>query len=977
MGSKFPDLKNKLDGQLHTDIKTRILYATDASVYREIPIAVALPKNNNDIQKIIAFASANALSVIPRTAGTSLAGQVVGGGIVVDVSRYMNSILELNEKEKWVKVQPGVILDDLNNFLSNYNLFFGPETSTSNRCMIGGMVGNNACGSHSIIYGTTRDHTISVNVILSDGSTATFGPLSPDQLVNKQKGQLLENKIYNHLVNKLSDKTVQQEIISQFPKESIYRRNTGYAVDKLLKTDNFGLGVQPFNLAKMICGSEGTLAFITSITLNLVEKPPNEVAVVAAHFHTREEAFRANLVALKHNPGAVEMMDSVILNLTRGNRDQNRNRFFVEGDPGAILIIEFARKTKDEINRAVDVLINSFRKEKYGYHFPVIYGDDTKKVWALRKAGLGVLSNVKGDGKPVSVIEDTAVDVEDLPDYMNQFQKILDKYDKECVYHAHIGSGELHLRPILNLKDPADVEVFHDMAKDVALLVKKFRGSMSGEHGDGRVRGEFIPIITGEKNYEFIKEIKKTWDPANIFNPGKIVDVAPMKTNLRYGHSLVKEKEIQTYFDFSDVGGILRATEKCNGSGDCRKTDIAGGTMCPSYRATRDENDVTRARANILREFLTTSNKKNPFDHKEIKEVMDLCLSCKACKSECPSSVDVAKLKAEFLQHYYDQHGVPLRSLMIAKITDIYKIGLMWPGFFNAVLKSALLKPFMAVLGFSTRRNLPVLNKYRLTKKTNKALIDIQKENSTGKTVYLFVDEFSDYYHGDVVIKALLLLSKLGYRIETIKNLESGRSYLSKGLVKKASKIAKRNVGILCDKVKKDKPLIGLEPSAILSFRDEYPELVGNELRNKAVELAQNALMIEEFLMSEMQSGAIKKEYFTDHKKHVKLHGHCQQKAVASTESAKFVLSFPENYTVEEIESGCCGMAGSFGYENEHYEVSMRIGEMVLFPEVRNTSKDMYIAAPGTSCRHQIKDGTGRTALHPVEIMYDALSNIR
>ncbi|MFP4024214.1 MAG: FAD-binding and (Fe-S)-binding domain-containing protein [Thiohalospira sp.] len=966
-------LASQLNGDLYTDLKTRLLYATDASAYREIPIAVVRPKDKNDLFKLVDFANKHKTSLIPRTAGTSLAGQVVGNGIVVDISKYFTKIIELNTEERWVRVQPGVILDELNMFLRPYGLFFGPETSTSNRCMIGGMVGNNACGSHSIIYGTTRHHTLSTKVILSDGNEVEFKPLSKNEFKDKLKGESLENKIYQQIYNQLSKPEVQEEIRNEYPDPSIYRRNTGYAIDVLLESEIFSETNTPFNFSNLICGSEGTLGIITEIKLNLVEIPPKEVGLVAAHFKTKEEAFKANLVALKHKPGAVEMMDKTILNLTKDNHEQQKNRFFVQGEPEAILIIEFARHTPIEVEEICYKLIKSLKDAGLGYHYPVITNDDTNKVWALRKAGLGVLSNMEGDALPVSVIEDTAVNVEVLPDYMADFQKILDKYHLECVYHAHIGSGELHLRPVLNLKDPEDVEMFRTIGLEIAHLVKKYKGSLSGEHGDGRVRGEFIPIIIGEKNYKLLQELKSVWDPNHIFNPGKIVNVPSMNSDLRYLPGR-KEPEIDTFFDFSDVGGIVRATEKCNGSGDCRKTELSGGTMCPSYMATRNENDVTRARANILREFLTHSPKKNPFDHHEIKEVMDLCLSCKACKSECPSNVDVAKLKAEFLQHYYDSHGIPLRSRLIAYISEINKLASIWPGLYNFLMGNRTLSSILLrMIGFAPQRSMPLLANHTL-KKWMKSYVQSLKPNAGYKSkVFLFNDEFTNYNDTEIGIKAVQLLNRLGYEVVIPQHIDSGRTFLSKGLLRKAKNIAIQNVNYLKDIINQKTPLIGIEPSAIFTFRDEYPDLVGTELKETAINLGKNALMADEFLKQEIEKGNITNAQFTKEKKHIKLHGHCQQKAVASTDATLFLLSFPENYTAEEIPSGCCGMAGSFGFEKEHYEVSMKIGEIVLFPAVRNAGKETLIAAPGTSCRHQIKDGTGQKALHPLEILYDAL----
>jgi FAD/FMN-containing dehydrogenase/Fe-S oxidoreductase len=974
MDDKIQEYTNHLKGDFYTDKKTRLLYATDASAYREIPVAVALPKDEDDIRELISIARKTETSLIPRTAGTSLAGQVVGPGIVVDVSRYMTSILEVNPEEQWVRVQPGVILDELNLFLKDYGLFFGPETSTANRCMIGGMVGNNACGAHSILYGTTRHHTISVKGFLSDGSGTEFGPLSPEEFRQKLQGNSMESKIYQRIHDILNDPDNQQEIKKEYPDKSIYRRNTGYSLDLLLDSEVYSeQSPHPFNFSKLVCGSEGTLMFITEIKLNLVPLPPKYKAVTAAHFKTKEEAFRANLIALNHNPGTVEMMDHHILELTKNNRDQQKNREFVKGDPGAILIIEFARNFREEIETIHDEMVKDFKKAGYGYYYPLIHEPEANKVWNLRKAGLGILSNMKGDAKPVSIIEDTAVNVEVLPDYMADFQKILNHYNLDCVFYAHIGSGELHLRPILNLKDPKDAEMFRTIGREIAHLVKKYNGSLSGEHGDGRLRGEFIPIILGEKNYELLKEVKHAWDPGEIFNPGKIVDVPPMNESLRFPPGL-EVPDIPTVFDFSDTGGILRAAEKCNGSGDCRKTELTGGTMCPSYMATRNENDVTRARANILREFLTYSQKKNRFNHKEIYQVMDLCLSCKACKTECPSNVDVARLKAEFLQHYYDSHGIPLRTRMVANITRLNRLGSLWPGLYNFFMNNRTASGLInRTVGFATKRSMPLLQKQTLNHWMKQYVKELNGKSPDNGKVYLFNDEFTNFNDTDIGIKTIQLLSRLGYEVIIPRHLESGRTYLSKGLVRKAKKIANRNLGLLKDMITEDTPLIGIEPSAILTFRDEYPDLATSENKEISRQLGNQAYMIDEFLAREMENGNIRKEQFTDAHAEVLLHGHCQQKAVASTDPTRFILSFPENHSVEEIPSGCCGMAGSFGYEKEHYDISMKIGELVLFPAVRAADQQTIIAAPGTSCRHQIMDGTSRKAWHPVEVLYHAL----
>jgi len=964
-------LQSTFNGDIYLDELQRIAYSTDASAYREKPIAVSRPKDEKDLQALIKFANNNNIALIPRAAGTSLAGQVVGNGIVVDISKYFTKILEINAEEHWVRVQPGVVLDELNQVLLPYGLFFAPETSTSNRCMMGGMLGNNSCGAHSLIYGSTRDHTLEVKCLLSDGSEAEFKAITREEFEEKRKGKSLENKLYQHIYEILSSEENKENIRKEFPDPKIERRNTGYALDILLDSEIFTEGKEKFNFSKLLAGSEGTLAFTTEIKLNLEPLPPKHNALICVHLNSIEEALKANLIALKHKPVSIELMDKAIMDLTKKNKQQAENRFFVKGDPGALLIVEFTEEAFSSIEEKAKAMEVEMKAAGYGFHFPLITGSDIKKVWALRKAGLGVLSNMPGDELPVPVIEDTAVNPEVLPEYIAEFDQILKKYNKSCVYYAHIATGELHLRPILNLKKAEDVELFHSIALDTAKLVKKYRGSLSGEHGDGRLRGEFIPLMIGAANYALLESIKNTWDPKHIFNPGKITDTPKMNTHLRY-QSVQKAEDIKTVFRFDQGPGILRAAEQCTGSGDCRKSHLIGGTMCPSYQATKDERNSTRARANMLREVLTQSKKDNPFDQQELYEVMDLCLSCKACKTECPSNVDVTKLKAEFLQHYYDEHGVPIRSQLIANISKLNALAMPFYAIANAVYKNKFLsKILLKSIGFSTKREMPLLYKTTLEKWFAKQK-SVNGSYPNGK-VYLFSDEFTRFNDTEIGIKTILLLNKLGYEVSIPKHRESGRTYLSKGLLRKAKKIANENVELLESLISEEHPLLGIEPSTILSFRDEYPDLVDESLLQKAKILAQNALMIDEFLAREIDKGNIKKEQFNSDFQEIKLHGHCQQKAVASTKSTLKILSFPEHYSVSEIPSGCCGMAGSFGYEKEHYDLSMKIGEMVLFPAVREAAQSTIIAAPGTSCRCQIKDGTKVDALHPVEILYNAL----
>ena len=983
----FDQLTSQLTGDFFTDTTHRTLYATDASAYREMPTAVAIPETIDDLKTLIAFAREHHTSLIPRTAGTSLAGQVVGNGIVVDVSKHFTKILEINPDERWVRVQPGVIRDELNLFLKPYGLYFGPETSTANRAMIGGMVGNNSCGSNSVVYRATREHTLSVKALLADGSEVEFGAVEEgnfeEQLAEasrKSGSATIADTILLKTNEILANPENQQEIRRNFPKKSIERRNTGYALDELLNMAPYTPTGPSFNLAKFIAGSEGTLCFITEIKLNIVPLPPAETGLVCVHCRSIDEALRATIVALKYSPYAVELIDDIVLERADENAEQRKNSFFVQKTINdkfpIILVVDLSRDTRAEVETLASQMETEMRETGMGYHFPLLFGDDTKKIWTLRKAGLGLLGNLPGDAKAVAVIEDTAVDVLDLPEYIREFNEILQKQGMTAVHYAHAGSGELHLRPIINLKTAEGHRQYRLIAEEIATLVKKYDGSLSGEHGDGRLRGEFIPQMVGPHNYELMRQIKHMWDPNGIFNPGKIVETPPMDTHLRY-EADQQTPAFKTYFRYHDQN-VLQHAEQCNGSGDCRKTELSGGTMCPSYMATRNEKDSTRARANILREFLTHSPQENRFDHKEIKDVYDLCLSCKGCKNECPSNVDVAKLKAEFLQHYYDTNGVPVRSRLIANFTRLAHLASYVPWAWNGVLGTPALRRIAnRVVGFHPNRTMPLLGKT-----TVKKWFDVQGPASTASpqtggstriTVNLFLDEFTNYNDVEVGKKAVQLFRRLGYTVTIPEHGESGRAALSKGMLKYAKTLADRNVLALRDHITEETPLVGLEPSAILTFRDEYPDLVSDELVNDARRIAQYVLTFEEFIARELDAGRIKPTQFTEEKRLIKLHGHCQQKAVSSLVPSKKALSLPKNYTVQLIPSGCCGMAGSFGYEEEHYDLSMQIGELVLFPTVRQQAAEVIIAAPGTSCRHQIHDGTGRTAQHPAEILFDAL----
>ncbi|WP_262245886.1 FAD-binding and (Fe-S)-binding domain-containing protein [Parapedobacter soli] len=964
-------LANRLAGRLYYNdtAEHRALiraYATDASVYQELPIAVAIPHNKVDLQTLIAFAATYGVTLIPRTAGTSLAGQVVGRGIVVDVSKYFNEILEVNVAERWVRVQPGVIRDDLNAYLKPYGLMFGPETSTASRAMVGGMVGNNSCGLHSIVWGDTRSHLLEAMVLLDDGSEVIFEAQDDATLFNKLTLATREGDIYRRMNDLLADAKNREAIKKGYPKPTLTRRNTGYALDMMLDAE------QPFNFCKLLAGSEGTLGILTEAKLNLLPLPPPEVGLLCVHCTTLIESLHANIVALRHHPEASELVDKYIMDFTKGHPTYQYNRFFIEGDPAAMLMVEFRGDTLDEVERKAGALKAELEAAGLGYAHPLITGPKTNLVWDVRKAGLGLIRNLPGDTQPVNLIEDCAVPPEDLPAYIEDLQRILSHHGLDASYYAHAGAGELHVEPLINLKTDEGKRVFRAVLADTTQLVKKYNGSLSGEHGDGRLRGEFIGAVLGETVYGLLREVKAIFDPKGVFNAGKIVDTPPMDKFLRYEHDTSTVK-IDTIFDFRKQESILRLSEKCSGSGDCRKTHVTGGTMCPSYMATREEKDTTRARANLLRQYLTASPKANRFDHPEIKEVMDLCLSCKACKTECPSGVDVTKMKAEFLQHYYDANGTPFRAWVIANFTKSQQLASYVPVLYNWVIKSSVLSPLVkGVLGFAKDRSLPEVGKITLRKWINREARR-KSQSHNGRVVYLFCDEFSEYNDVAIGQTAYRLLSALGYDVRLAEHLESGRTYLSKGLLRKAKAIANRNIRYLKDVISAETPLLGIEPSAILTFRDEYPDLADEQLLADARKLAKNTLLIDEFLAREMEAGRISQSMFADTPRKIKLHGHCYQKAFHLVEYTTKILSFPKGHEVTVIPSGCCGMAGSFGYEKEHYDVSMKVGELVLLPTVRATPQEVFIAAPGTSCRHQIKDGAERLAYHPVEILWQAL----
>lgn len=959
-------LGNLIKGDLHTDDLHKIIYATDASVYRELPLGVAVPRDSYDVVQIVKYCNENRIPIIPRSGGTSLAGQCVGIGLVVDVSKYMNNIIHIDQENKSVTVQPGIIRDELNHALAPYKLMVGPNTSTANRATIGGMVGNNSCGSTSIVFGNMRDHVTEMKTVLSDGSQVEFASMTKADIKSKSQEGTLEGSIYAHVLDLIRDQELQTEIAHQYPKSSIRRRNTGYAIDELISSAEDSI-----NVCSLLCGSEGTLAFTTEITIGLVDCPPEYEVLTAIHFSSIDASMIATPSIMKHLPFACELMDKTILDCTKGQRMYEPDRFFLEGDPEAVMLVSFRGASLSHARSEVDRMVENLRAENHGYSYPIIT-ENVNRVWNLRKAGLGLLANLPGDKKAVACIEDTAVAIEDLSDYIREFTSIMDSYNQKSVYYAHAGAGEIHLRPILDLKQETDKNLFYDISLATAKLVKKYNGSLSGEHGDGRVRAPFIQEMYGDRIYSEFQKLKSIWDPNLIFNPGKIVDAPPMNEYLRFDQDH-KENSYETIFDFDAVGGVLRAAEKCNGSGDCRKLPLSGGTMCPSYMATRNEKDTTRARANTLREVLTRPKGSNAWDNEEIKEVIDLCLSCKGCTSECPSNVDMSTMKAEFLHQYQKVNGVPIRSKLFANFNTLSKLGSTFGGLTNWAMKSKLTSGMLKkMMGVNSKRSLPTIAS-RPLRKRYRAIVKSYEHIVKTKTVYLFCDEFTNYNDAEIGEKALCFLMSLGYDVKLIDHEESGRAAISKGVLDIAVKVANKNVEIFSKVIDHNSVLVGIEPSAILTFRDEYPKLVKEKLKSKAKSLADHCLTIEEYLYQEVKNGTIRSEYFDDSDRKIMLHGHCHQKALTDINEVAWLLSIPTNHKVEIIPSGCCGMAGSFGYEDEHYEVSMNVGELVLFPTVRSAESSTIIAASGTSCRHQILDGTKRKAMHVIEVLWESL----
>jgi FAD/FMN-containing dehydrogenase/Fe-S oxidoreductase len=946
-----------------TDELTRRLYANDASMYEELPKGVCFPSTTNDISKLISWAAQHRIPITPRAAGTSLAGQTTGGGIVMDISRNMTDILEFDQENQKATVQPGVIRDTLNGEAAKYGLIFGPDTSTTNRCMIGGMIGNNSAGSFSIKYGTTRDKIHSVEMVLDDGSVATFEPLTNEELEAKTQLQNREGEIYRE-VNALLKKH-RELIVESYPHPDIIRRNTGYALDVLLKMEPFTPGGRPFNLAELVCGSEGTLGIITQATVNLDVLDKHSLLIIP-HYHSLKESLTSTVEIVKSGPAAVELADRIILDATKGNREQSRNRFFLEGDPDAILTVQLDGNSMEDLEKRAKNIITDLKERGLGYAYPIVRDPEKqKRVWDLRKAGLGLLMGLGKDEKTPSFVEDTAVRVEDLPHYIEDFDEILEKYNCSCVYYAHASVGELHLRPALDIKTQDGIEKMKKMAHEIALLVKKYKGSLSGEHGDGRVRAPYIPYVLSEEMMPVLEELKDIFDPADIFNPAKIVRTKSIDSDLRYGSDYTNIS-VPTVYKYRKEGSFGDAVELCNGAGVCRKLADSGGTMCPSYMATKNEKDSTRGRANLFRQ-LFSGKQKDAFTSEELHDALDLCLSCKACKTECPANVDMAKLKAEFTQGWHRENGTSLSYRFFGQPKMVFKLAQIFPLLSNIVAAQPATKEiFEQLFNVSKKRSLPEFSHQSFYSWFKK-----HRQNGavrSDKKVVLLLDLYTHHNEPEMGKSLVRVCEALGYEVISTSPTESGRTQMSKGLLKQAKLIAEENITKLYDFAKNGIPIVGLEPSEILSLRDEYLDLCDDEFLEKAKTIADQSFMAEEFLLNVFKSTEDLSEIFRITSDSVKVHGHCHAKSLVGMQPTLDVLS-AIGLLPEDLKTGCCGMAGSFGYETDHYETSMQVGELTLFPKLRETEDTIQICAPGFSCRHQIKDGVQKKALHPVQIL--------
>ena len=947
------ELRRRVSGDVRVDSYTRALYSTDASIFQMEPVGVVLPRSHEDVVAAMEIASKNGVWVLPRCGGTSLAGQAVNHALVIDFSKYMNGLLEVNQEEGWARVQPGIVLDDLNRQIIGYGLQYAPDPTTSNRACVGGGIGNNTCGSHSVIYGKTIDHIKEVQVVLSDASTVQFRQLDAAETEARLAGSSFESHIHREITRIAQENAA--EIDAHYPK--ILRRVSGYNLDDFAEAG-------PMNMVRMVVGSEGTLCVATETKVNLVARPQRR-GLAVLHFEDLFRACEATPQILEHEPSAVELIDKMMLDRCRSSLGYARRMTFLQGEPGALLLVEFYGESEAELRSKLDRLQANMESQSLAYtSVNLIDAAEQANVWAIRRAGLGLLMSIHGDAKPLPYVEDTAVAPEKLGEYVRRFDEVVRAHNTEAGYYGHASVGCLHIRPLINLKDQEGIDRMLSIASDIADLVLEFGGSLSGEHGDGIVRGVWTERMFGPRLYDAFRQVKGAFDPMGIMNPGKIIDCPPLVENLRYGTGY-RAFSTPTHLDFSADTDYAGAVEMCNGMGACRKAE---GTMCPSYMATKEEEHSTRGRANLLRAILSGALPGETLGSKRLYQAMDLCLECKGCKAECPSGVDMAKLKYEFLNQYNRSHRIPWRARIFADINRLSRIGCRLAPVSNWAAANPLSRWMMHwLLGIHARRSLPPLARQTLPAWFRSHR---RQGNATRGKVVLFNDTFMNYNYPSVGIAAVELLERAGLEVSLANPVCCGRPMISKGMLEKATDHARRNVEMLHRHVVEGAVIVGCEPSCLLTLRDEYPDLLRDD---RSQEVARNSFLIDEYLAQLEEQGQLDLR-FKDEPRKILFHGHCHQKAIAGTANSIKVLSLPPSFQVEEVDSGCCGMAGAFGFEKEHYDISMTIGRQVLFPAVQAKGEDWEVVVTGVSCRQQVEQGTGRRARHLVEVLRDALA---
>ena len=941
------ELTQHLEGEVRFDAISRALYSTDASVYQIEPLGVVIPKHREDILRTVAICSRFQCPLTMRGGGTSQAGQAIGSGLQVDISKHYNRLLEINAEERWARVEPGIVLDELNAQLAPLGLRFAPDISTASRATIGGMIANNSAGARSVIYGKTIDHVLELTVALSDGSTEHLREVRRGEV---PQGNSLASSCYATVLRLASEHAA--EIDRRYPK--VLRRVGGYNLDEFTKPEG------SVNLAKMIVGSEGTLAVVLEAKIRLVPLPKAK-AVMVIGFSDLLEALRAAPVIVKHGPSAVEVMDKSILDNTRQNAALDRIRSaIIDGDPAATLCVEFYGDRKDDLPRRLHALEQDLRAQNLGcsyYHETDLAAQ--ARIWSLREAALGLSMAMKQDAKSISFVEDTAVAPERLSEFIGRFLQVVRNHGTTAGVYAHASVGCLHVRPVVNMKTEEGVQKFESIAQQVADLVLEYGGALSGEHGDGLVRSPFMRQMFGPVLYQAFREVKQAFDPHGIFNPGKIVDAPPLRENLRFGPKY-QTPTLNSWFDYSEYGGFAQAVEMCSGVGACRKK--LAGTMCPSYMATREEADSTRGRANVLRLAMTGRLGESGLGDDGVFRVLDLCLECRACKSECPVGVDMARFKSEFLADYWSRHGTPLRARALGNIHRLSRWGSRFAPMVNRAAASGPVRwANEKFLGLDRRRVPPAWKRQTL-----EGWLARNPRPNGGRPVVLFNDTFLNHYSPEIGIAAIEILERGGYGVETVRPACCGRPLISQGLLAEARVQAAKVVEALFPIARDGQKILFCEPSCLSAIKDDAASLLRGTQQKQAQVVAQASLLFDEFaseLELPLRPGPSR----------ILLHGHCHQKSMGLLPATTALLKRIPNTTVTDLDAGCCGMAGSFGYSREHYDVSRTIANRRLVPAAQAMKPGEVLVAPGTSCRHQVSDLAGVTAVHPATLIRSLL----